>query len=187
MRSISSDSASVGRLCGTYVARQAPLTLRHKGLCGVPLRQAPCLPLHLPMPCQRLAVKDAVGAAQRSKILDGEGHGHTLSRAAQHPHRPSSLTPGGRTSLPASIPFSQPQLTIAPLRAAGCHPGSDSTAGLPRAGSGRQLVPGVTHGNHDASHQRFPQHEGARSWRAPRRPGAKRSRPPIILLYFNFS
>ena len=36
------------------------------------------------MPCRRLAVKDAEGAAQRSKILDGEGHGHTLSRAARH-------------------------------------------------------------------------------------------------------
>ena len=35
------------------------------------------------MPCQRLAVKDAAGAAQRAKLLDGEGHGHTLSRAAR--------------------------------------------------------------------------------------------------------
>jgi hypothetical protein len=38
------------------------------------------------MPCQRLAVKDAEGAAQRSKILDGEGHGHTLRRAARLQH-----------------------------------------------------------------------------------------------------
>jgi hypothetical protein len=47
------------------------------------LRQAPCLPLNLPMPCRRLAVKDAEGAAQRAKLLDGEGHGHTLRRAAR--------------------------------------------------------------------------------------------------------
>jgi hypothetical protein len=40
------------------------------------------------MPCQRLAVKDAAGAAQRSKILDGEWHGYTLSRAARLPHTP---------------------------------------------------------------------------------------------------
>ena len=56
----------------------------------------------LPMPCQRLAVKDAEGVAQRSKILDGEGHGHTLSRAARLPHHPSALTPAGQTSLPAT-------------------------------------------------------------------------------------
>src|SRR5216683_4160734 len=57
------------------------------------LRQAPGLPLHLPMPCQRLAVKDAEGAAQRSKILDGEGHGHTLSRAARPERAPRSSKP----------------------------------------------------------------------------------------------
>jgi hypothetical protein len=28
------------------------------------------------MPCRRLAVKDAGGAAQRAKLLDGEWHGH---------------------------------------------------------------------------------------------------------------
>ena len=53
------------------------------------------------MPCQRLAVKDAAGAAQRSKILYGEGHGHTLSRAARPLHHSSALTPTGETSLPA--------------------------------------------------------------------------------------
>jgi integrase len=40
--------------------------------------------------------------------------------------------------------------------------------------------PGVTHGNHDPTQQRNSHTPGARSWRAPRRPGAKRSRPPII-------
>jgi hypothetical protein len=55
----------------------------HTGLRGVGLRQAPACPSLLPMPCRRLAVKDAAGAAQRSKILDGEGHGHTLRRAAR--------------------------------------------------------------------------------------------------------
>ena len=43
------------------------------------------------MPCQRLAVKDAEGAAERAKLLDGEGHGHTLSRAARPPRQPRSL------------------------------------------------------------------------------------------------
>jgi|SRR6516165_9181676 hypothetical protein len=53
--------------------------------CAAPAEAGTCLPLHLPMPCQRLAVKDAAGAGQRSKILDGEWHGHTpLDGAAAH-------------------------------------------------------------------------------------------------------
>jgi len=56
--------------------------------CAASPEAGSCLPRHLPMPCQRLSVKDAEGAAQRSKILDGEGHGHNLSRAARHPHQP---------------------------------------------------------------------------------------------------
>jgi hypothetical protein len=56
--------------------------------CAAPSEAGTCLPLHLPMPCQRLAVKDAAGAAQRSKILDSEWHGYTLSRAARSSHTP---------------------------------------------------------------------------------------------------
>jgi len=56
--------------------------------CAAPSEAGTCLPLHLPMPCPRLAVKDAAGAAQRSKILDSEWHGHTLSRAARSSHTP---------------------------------------------------------------------------------------------------
>jgi hypothetical protein len=68
------------------------------------------------MPCQRLAVKDAAGAAKRSKILDGEWHGDTLSRATW-PHTPRVLrsangTPQSRTLRPASQSSpGQPQLT----------------------------------------------------------------------------
>jgi hypothetical protein len=54
------------------------------------------------MPCRRLAVKDAEGAAQRAKLLDGEGHGHILSRAARPEHQPSSVTPAGRSDSCAS-------------------------------------------------------------------------------------
>ena len=56
--------------------------------CAAASEAGTCLPLHLPMPCQSLAVKDAAGAAQRSKILDGEWHGYTLSRAARSSHTP---------------------------------------------------------------------------------------------------
>ena len=63
------------------------------------------------MPCQRLAVKDAEGAAQRAKLLDGEGHGHNLSRAARHPRPPASVTLAAETRLARIQPliFSQPR------------------------------------------------------------------------------
>ena len=51
--------------------------------CAADSEAGYCLPFHLLMLCQRLAVKVAEGAAQRSKILDGERHGHNLSRAAR--------------------------------------------------------------------------------------------------------
>jgi|SRR5271165_345571 len=82
LRIRSSDPCSRGRsppptgaarvTYGTYVARNRAYFLsfgvRSRGLRGVGLRQAPCLPLQLPMPCRRLAVKDAEGAAERSKM-----------------------------------------------------------------------------------------------------------------------
>lgn len=53
------DSRFPGTTCGT----DTELTTGYLGLRGVGLRQAPGLPLYLPMPCRRLAVKDAEGAA----------------------------------------------------------------------------------------------------------------------------
>jgi len=61
------------------------------------------------MPCQRLAVKDAEGAAQRAKLLDGEGHGHTLSRVARPPALAIVLSTS-RPACSAPLPFSQPRL-----------------------------------------------------------------------------
>jgi hypothetical protein len=60
------------------------------------------------MPCQRLAVKDAEGAAQRAKLLDGEGHGHNLSRVARHERQPGSATLPARD--PSKPDFSSHQL-----------------------------------------------------------------------------
>jgi hypothetical protein len=56
------------------------------------------------MPCRRLAVRDAEGAAQRSKILDGEGHGHTLSRAARPP-APAIVANASRRHQAVSFPL----------------------------------------------------------------------------------
>jgi hypothetical protein len=107
------------------------------------LRQAPDLPLNLPMPCQRLAVKDAAGAAQRAKLLDREGHGHTVSRAARQPRPPSSVTPAACTALtfPLTYFFSQSTLTHRAAVALPAAIPASITIGVRHcAGSGVQLV-----------------------------------------------
>ena len=86
---MSARERGVWHACGTEILPRSDLSRAARR----PLRQAPRLPLHLPRPCRRLAVKDAEGAAQRSKILDGEGHGHNLSCAARPPCRPWDFKP----------------------------------------------------------------------------------------------
>jgi len=44
--------------------------------------------LYPPMPCRWLAVKDAEGAAARSKILKGDGTAISSGRAARSRHSP---------------------------------------------------------------------------------------------------
>jgi hypothetical protein len=73
------------------------------------------------MPCQRLAVKDAEGAAQRAKLLDGEGHGHTLSPRSPAPAaaRPSRLADRPEFSVeprwPAPIGKLRPHQHVPPV------------------------------------------------------------------------
>jgi len=122
-----------------------------------------------------MAVKDARSrAAQRSKILDGEGHGHTLSRAARPQHQPSSLTP--RPDQPVLTAYFSQRLThhahnALPVAIPALNGKRDPSVCGPRCPArlrGR-------HDNHDTTHRQLTQPSGARSWLAPRRPGAKRS------------
>jgi hypothetical protein len=66
------------------------------------LRQALLPALDLPMPCRRLAVNDAVAAAWRAELLDGDGHVRALSRAARHPRTPTSLADTPENFQPAT-------------------------------------------------------------------------------------
>jgi len=136
----------------------------------------------------RLAVKDAEGAAQRAKLLDREGHGHTLSRAARRQHQPSSLTPAGQTSLLSSALSFQPAtadacaLSALPVAIPALHRTPRPAMCGPRCPA---RLPGATHDSHDPTRRRTQHRAGARTVRAPRRPGAKRSRPPIISFPFS--
>jgi hypothetical protein len=92
------------------------------------------------------------------------------SRFSEHPPQPATADASRRSALPVAIPAYDS--TPRPAYCAGF--------GCPARLRG-------TYGNHDVPHRRITQPEGARRLRAPRRPGAKRSRPPIFLLFFCFS